>query len=126
LARYGVGGCGCGCGFTIPHAQTAGDLVGLRGDRGKPYTYVHSAFVQSSVGCSGAAEQDTSNWVGLAGVNGETVEQDGTFAWCGGTDHTTRSTNPGMRCTRRIRWTSRGTVFRAYLNRIVNFRGERV
>jgi hypothetical protein len=55
----------------------------------KPYTCVHSTFVQPSATCSGVADQDTANWVGLAGVNGETVEQDGTFAWCGGTGHTT-------------------------------------
>ena len=56
---------------------------------GRPYTYVHSTFVQPSVTCSGVADQHTSNWVGLAGFNDETVEQDGTFAWRGGADHTT-------------------------------------
>jgi thiol-disulfide isomerase/thioredoxin len=55
----------------------------------KPYTYVHSTFVQPSVTCSGVADQYTSNWVGLDGYNNGTVEQDGTAAWCGGTDHTT-------------------------------------
>jgi hypothetical protein len=55
----------------------------------EPYTYVHSTFVQPSVTCSGVADQYTSNWVGLDGFNDETAEQDGTFAWCGGTDHTT-------------------------------------
>jgi hypothetical protein len=55
----------------------------------KPCTYVHSTFVQPSVTCSGVADQYTSNWVGLDGFNDQTVAQDGTFAWCGGTDHTT-------------------------------------
>ena len=55
----------------------------------KPYSYVHSTFVQPTITCSGVADQYTSNWVGLDGYNDQTVEQDGTAAWCGGTDHTT-------------------------------------
>ena len=70
----------------------------------KQYTYVHSTFVQPAITCTGVEDQYTSNWVGLDGFNDETVEQDGTFAWCGGTGNDLRpSTKPGMRCTRRIR-----------------------
>jgi hypothetical protein len=55
----------------------------------KAYNYVHSTFVQPSVTCPGVADQWTSNWVGLDGYNDQTVEQDGTVAWCGGSGHTT-------------------------------------
>jgi hypothetical protein len=55
----------------------------------KPYNYVTSSFVQPAITCTGVADQYTSNWVGLDGYNDETVEQDGTAAWCGGADHTT-------------------------------------
>jgi hypothetical protein len=55
----------------------------------KPYTYVHSTFVEPTITCPGVADQWTSNWVGLDGYNDQTVEQDGTAAWCGGTGHTT-------------------------------------
>lgn len=55
----------------------------------KPYTYVHSTFVEPTITCPGVANQWSSNWVGLDGYNDQTVEQDGTFAWCGGADHTT-------------------------------------
>jgi thiol-disulfide isomerase/thioredoxin len=55
----------------------------------KPYTYVHSTYVQPTITCPGVADQYTSNWVGLDGYNDETVEQDGTAAWCGGADDTT-------------------------------------
>jgi Peptidase A4 family len=55
----------------------------------KPYNYVHSTFVEPTITCPGVANQWTSNWVGLDGYNDQTVEQDGTFAWCGGADHTT-------------------------------------
>ena len=55
----------------------------------KPYTYVHSTFVQPAIICPGVADQWTSNWVGLDGYNDPTVEQDGTVAWCGGASHTT-------------------------------------
>ena len=55
----------------------------------KPYTYVHSTFVQPTITCPGVADQDTSNWVGLDGYNDQTVEQDGTAAWCGGANDTT-------------------------------------
>ena len=55
----------------------------------KPYTYVHSTFVQPTITCPGVADQYTSNWVGLDGYNDQTVEQDGTAAWCGGANDTT-------------------------------------
>ena len=55
----------------------------------KPYTYVHSTFVEPTITCPGVADQDTSNWVGLDGYNDQTVEQDGTAAWCGGANDTT-------------------------------------
>lgn len=52
----------------------------------KPFTYVHSAFVQPAITCTGDKNQWTSNWVGLDGFASNTVEQDGTFAHCGGSD----------------------------------------
>jgi hypothetical protein len=55
----------------------------------KQYTYVHSTFVEPTITCSGVADQWTSNWVGLDGYKDQTVEQDGTFAWCGGASDTT-------------------------------------
>jgi hypothetical protein len=55
----------------------------------KAYNYVHSTFVEPTITCPGVADQWTSDWVGLDGYNDQTVEQDGTFAWCGGADHTT-------------------------------------
>jgi hypothetical protein len=55
----------------------------------KPFTYVHSTYVQPAITCPGVANQWTSNWVGLDGFNNSTVEQDGTFAHCGGAGNTT-------------------------------------
>jgi len=55
----------------------------------KPYNYVTSTFVQPTVTCPGVADQDISNWVGLDGYNDQTVEQDGTAAWCGGPNDAT-------------------------------------
>src|SRR5580692_10139992 len=55
----------------------------------KAYNYVTSTFVEPAVTCPGVANQDTSNWVGLDGYNDQTVEQDGTAAWCGGPNDTT-------------------------------------
>ena len=55
----------------------------------KPFTYVHSAFVQPAITCPGVANQWTSNWVGLDGYISATVEQDGTHAYCGGPGNTT-------------------------------------
>jgi Peptidase A4 family len=54
----------------------------------KKFTYVHSRFVQPAVTCPGIKNQWTSNWVGLDGFNDATVEQDGTFAHCGGPQST--------------------------------------
>jgi Peptidase A4 family len=55
----------------------------------KAYNYVTSTFVEPTITCPGVADQWTSNWVGLDGYNDQTVEQDGTFAWCGGAGDTT-------------------------------------
>jgi hypothetical protein len=55
----------------------------------KKFNYVHAQFVQPAVTCPGVKKQYTSNWVGLDGFNDETVEQDGTFSYCGGPDWTT-------------------------------------
>lgn len=53
------------------------------------FTYVHSQFVQPAIKCPGVTSQWTSNWVGLDGFDNQTVEQDGTFAHCGGPNSTT-------------------------------------
>ncbi len=50
----------------------------------QPFNYVHSQFVQPTVSCTGAHNRWTANWVGFDGFNNGTVEQDGTFAHCGG------------------------------------------
>lgn len=55
----------------------------------KLFTYVHTTFVQPAITCTGQPDQWTSNWSGLDGYNSDTVEQDGTFAHCGGTGNTT-------------------------------------
>lgn len=55
----------------------------------KKFTFVHVRFVQPAVTCPGIADQWTSNWSGLDGFTTGTVEQDGTFAHCGGKNHTT-------------------------------------
>ena len=54
---------------------------------GKAFTYVHAEFTEPTLTCSGKPNQWTSNWVGLDGFTDQTVEQDGTFAWCGGKDN---------------------------------------
>jgi Peptidase A4 family len=53
------------------------------------FTYAHSRFVQPAISCPGIKNQWTSNWVGLDGFTTDTVEQDGTFAHCGGPSATT-------------------------------------
>jgi hypothetical protein len=53
------------------------------------FNYVHSEFVQPAIKCTGAPDRYTSNWVGLDGFTSDTVEQDGTAAWCGGPSNTT-------------------------------------
>jgi Peptidase A4 family len=55
----------------------------------KKFTYAHSVFVQPAITCPGIKNQWTSNWVGLDGFTTGTVEQDGTFAHCGGASSTT-------------------------------------
>jgi hypothetical protein len=53
------------------------------------FTYVHTRFVQPSITCKGNRSQWTSDWAGLDGFTTGTVEQDGTFAHCGGAKGTT-------------------------------------
>jgi len=53
------------------------------------FTDVHSTFVEPAITCPGVKNQWTSNWVGLDGFTDQTVEQDGTFAMCGGAKSTT-------------------------------------
>lgn len=48
-----------------------------------------SQFAQPKISCPGIAHQWTSNWVGLDGFTTDTVEQDGTFAFCGGKNNKT-------------------------------------
>jgi hypothetical protein len=48
------------------------------------FTYVHTQFVEPAITCVGKPYQWTSNWVGLDGFDNGTVEQDGTWAHCGG------------------------------------------
>jgi hypothetical protein len=55
----------------------------------KKFNYVHATFVQPAITCVGKPYMITSNWVGFDGFNNETVEQDGTFAFCGGKADTT-------------------------------------
>jgi Peptidase A4 family len=55
----------------------------------KKFTFVHSTFIQPKVTCPGVANQWTSAWVGLDGFTSNTVEQDGTFATCGGKNNKT-------------------------------------
>jgi Peptidase A4 family len=55
------------------------------------FTSVSSTFVQPSVKCPGGIGGQglgTSEWVGLDGFDNQTVEQDGTDAFCGGSGHT--------------------------------------
>lgn len=54
------------------------------------FKYVFSTFVQPSITCNGVpSPAATSNWVGLDGFSSGTVEQDGTFAICGGANGNT-------------------------------------
>jgi hypothetical protein len=62
---------------------------GYAATSGKKFNYVHSTFVQPAITCPGVKNEWTSNWVGLDGFNNATVEQDGTFAHCGGSQSTT-------------------------------------
>jgi len=49
------------------------------------FNYVSSEFTQAAVNCtSGQKFTNTSNWVGLDGFENDTVEQDGTAAYCAG------------------------------------------
>jgi hypothetical protein len=54
------------------------------------FDYVSSEFVQPAVNCkSGKKYVNSSNWVGLDGFANDTVEQDGTGAYCGGAGNAT-------------------------------------
>jgi Peptidase A4 family len=55
----------------------------------KKFNDVQAQFAQPKLSCPGKANQWTSNWVGLDGFTDGTVEQTGTFAFCGGKAHTT-------------------------------------
>ena len=55
----------------------------------KKFTFVNSTFTQPKITCPGVKNQWTSNWVGLDGFTDQTVEQDGTFAMCGGANSKT-------------------------------------
>jgi hypothetical protein len=65
------------------------DWSGYAATSVKKFNYVSSQFVQPAVTCPGVANQWTSNWVGLDGFTTDTVEQDGTFGFCGGKGSTT-------------------------------------
>jgi hypothetical protein len=54
-----------------------------------PFNSVQATFVEPAVTCPGVANQWTSNWVGLDGYGDQTVEQDGTYGYCGGKGNTT-------------------------------------
>jgi hypothetical protein len=87
------------------HPQPGGTIIRTPGNSGLPtisenwsgyaatspkkFNDVHSQFVQPKVTCPGVANQWTSNWVGLDGFTNDTVEQDGTYGFCGGKNHTT-------------------------------------
>src|SRR6202167_3453565 len=76
----------------LPHAGLpiiALNWSGYAASTHKQFNYVHAEFAQPSITCDGKPSQWTSNWVGLDGFTDETVEQDGTFAWCAGTAHMT-------------------------------------
>lgn len=76
---------GAGSGATTVSLNWSGYAVTSK----KLFTYVHTTFVQPAITCSGVADQWTSNWSGLDGYTSGTVEQDGTFAHCGGSGNTT-------------------------------------
>jgi hypothetical protein len=72
-----------------PSARVAPTIIsknwsGYAATAASRFTYVHSRFVEPRLTCTGAPNRWTSNWVGLDGFITPTVEQDGTFAWCGG------------------------------------------
>jgi Peptidase A4 family len=50
----------------------------------KKFNFVSSSFVQPAVTCTGKPNRWTSQWVGLDGFSTGTVEQTGTFSFCGG------------------------------------------
>jgi hypothetical protein len=55
--------------------------------KNKKFNDVQTTFIQPRLTCDGKPNEWTSNWAGLDGFNNGTVEQDGTFAFCGGRNH---------------------------------------
>jgi hypothetical protein len=53
------------------------------------FNSVSSDYIQPSVVCTGAPARFVAAWVGLDGFQDKTVEQDGTFATCGGKNNKT-------------------------------------
>ena len=51
------------------------------------FNFVHSEFIQPAIKCNGTSWNYVSQWTGLDGFNSNTVEQDGTDAFCKGPDH---------------------------------------
>lgn len=48
------------------------------------FTSAYTTFAQPAITCTGAPNLGTSDWVGLDGFDNQTVEQDGTLAYCAG------------------------------------------
>ncbi len=58
--------------------------AGYAATAAKKFNFVSSRFVQPAVTCTGKPNRWTSQWVGLDGFTTDTVEQTGTFSFCGG------------------------------------------
>ena len=58
--------------------------AGYAATAAKKFNFVSSSFVQPAVTCTGKPNRWTSQWVGLDGFTTGTVEQTGTFSFCGG------------------------------------------
>ena len=83
-------------GGTIVRAPSNGGLPtisenwsGYAATAAKKFNFASSSFVQPAVTCTGAPNRWTSNWVGLDGFTTGTVEQTGTFSFCGGKSNLT-------------------------------------
>jgi hypothetical protein len=83
-------------GGTIVRAPSNGGLPtisenwsGYAATAAKKFNFASSSFVQPAVTCTGAPNRWTSNWVGLDGFTTGTVEQTGTFSFCGGKSNMT-------------------------------------
>jgi Peptidase A4 family len=68
-----------------PYPVTSFNWSGYAATVGKDKSFddVQSSFVQPRITCTGKFTY-TSNWVGFDGFENQTVEQDGTAAYCGG------------------------------------------